>query len=56
VGRDDNFFEIGGHSLLAMQVVALIEERTGFRPEPRSLFFMTLGELADSIDSPVTTA
>jgi hypothetical protein len=53
VGSDDNFFEIGGHSLLAMQAVALIEERTGHRPEPRSLFFMTLGELAASIPMPV---
>ena len=46
VGATDNFFEIGGHSLLAMEAVALIEERTGVRLEPRSLFFRNLRELA----------
>src|SRR5690606_2720680 len=49
IGVEDRFFEIGGHSLLAMEVVARIEERLGTRPEPRSLFFMTLGELAESV-------
>lgn len=53
IGLDDRFFEIGGHSLLAMEVVARIEERLGVRPEPRSLFFMTLEELAESIRSGV---
>ena len=56
VGTGDNFFELGGHSLLAMEAVALIEERTGHRPEPRSLFFMTLGELAASAPEPVVEA
>jgi len=51
VSLDDRFFEIGGHSLLAMEVVARIEEVTGVRPEPRSLFFMTLEELAATIGS-----
>lgn len=27
VGREDNFFEFGGHSLLAMQVIARLEEQ-----------------------------
>jgi acyl-coenzyme A synthetase/AMP-(fatty) acid ligase/acyl carrier protein len=46
VGSSSNFFEIGGHSLLAMEAVALLEERAGIRLEPRSLFLMTLQELA----------
>jgi acyl-coenzyme A synthetase/AMP-(fatty) acid ligase len=56
VGVGDNFFEIGGHSLLAMEAVAMIEERTGHRPEPRSLFFMTLGEIAAAVSSPTVPA
>ncbi len=44
----DNFFERGGHSLLAMEAVTLIENRTGARLEPRALFFRTLQELAES--------
>jgi hypothetical protein len=54
VGVSDNFFEIGGHSLLAMQVVAQVEQRTGVRIEPRLLFFRTLGELAELIPEQVT--
>jgi amino acid adenylation domain-containing protein len=51
VSPGDNFFEIGGHSLLAIEVVAAIEEQTGYRLEPRSLFFMTLSEVAALITS-----
>jgi amino acid adenylation domain-containing protein len=54
IGEGDNFFELGGHSLLAMEAVAMIEERTGHRPEPRSLFFMSLGELAGTL--PITNS
>src|SRR5690606_37003279 len=56
ISAGDNFFEIGGHSLLAVEAVALIEERTGHRPEPRSLFFMTLSELASTIPAPASSA
>ena len=31
VGRNDNFFEVGGHSLLAMRAVARMEALTGVR-------------------------
>jgi amino acid adenylation domain-containing protein len=31
VGVDDNFFEIGGHSLMATQVVSIINERFGIK-------------------------
>ncbi len=49
IGLTDNFFELGGHSLLAMEAVALVEERTGHRLDPRSLFFRTLGQLAEAL-------
>lgn len=53
VGAGDNFFEVGGSSLMAMQVVARFEERTGHRIEPRLLFFRSLREIASGL--PVET-
>ena len=38
VGRTDGFFEIGGHSLLAMRVMARLERSLGVRVPLRSLF------------------
>ncbi len=38
VGRHDNFFAIGGHSLLAAQLVARIESRLGIALPLRALF------------------
>jgi amino acid adenylation domain-containing protein len=49
VGAEDNFFELGGHSLLAMEAVALVEERLGVPVDPRTLFFKTLRQQAESL-------
>ena len=38
VGRRDNFFEIGGHSLSAMQIISRIRDVFGVRVELRSIF------------------
>ncbi|MEK6424866.1 MAG: amino acid adenylation domain-containing protein, partial [Burkholderia gladioli] len=38
VGRHDNFFAIGGHSLMAAQVAARAGERTGVKLSVRSIF------------------
>jgi acyl carrier protein len=46
----DNFFDLGGHSLLCLQVVAQIEKRTGKRLSPRSLLLNTLEQLAAQLD------
>jgi amino acid adenylation domain-containing protein len=46
---DDNFFEVGGHSLLAMEVIAKVEGATGHRLEPRAMFFKTLRDLASML-------
>ncbi len=48
VGAEDNFFEIGGHSLLSLRVVTAVEKRTGRRMDPRTLFFQNLRQLAAS--------
>lgn len=47
VGRNDNFFEVGGYSLLSLQAVGAIEQRTGRRIDPRRFFFSTLAQLAE---------
>lgn len=38
IGIDDDFFEVGGHSLLAMKVLTRIEHATGARMAMRALF------------------
>ena len=42
----DNFFDLGGHSLLSMQVIARVEKQLGLRIPPRDFIFQTLGQLA----------
>lgn len=53
VGLTDNFFEIGGHSLLAIRATARLRERligrTQVRPDPRAFFFQTLEQVAASL-------
>jgi acyl-CoA synthetase (AMP-forming)/AMP-acid ligase II len=46
VGANDNFFDLGGHSLLSLRVAAAVAARTGWRMDPRTLFFQTLGQIA----------
>ncbi len=46
VGAEDNFFELGGHSLLTLRVAAVVEERLGWRMDPRTLFFQNLRQVA----------
>jgi amino acid adenylation domain-containing protein len=46
VGAEDNFFELGGHSLLSLRVVVAVEARTGWRMDPRVLFFQNLRQIA----------
>ena len=41
-----NFFDLGGHSLLCLQLVSQLEARTGKRLEPRVFLFGTLEQAA----------
>ena len=50
IGRDANFFEIGGHSLLALEAIRKIETMTGVRLEPRDIVVDQLYVLAGKID------
>lgn len=50
VSPDDNFFEIGGHSLLALEAIRLIEEKTGHRFTSADLVLERLSALAEAIN------
>lgn len=57
VGVHDNFFEIGGHSLLAARAVHLIAERCGRKVPVRTMFERpTIAELAPYVDSQADAA
>jgi hypothetical protein len=46
VSAQDNFFELGGHSLLSLRVAAAVEKESGWRMDPRVLFFQPLSQIA----------
>ena len=52
LGPQSNFFDSGGHSLLAMQVLHTIESETGVRINPLELSLQTLGQLAALLPEP----
>ena len=46
INAGDNFFDLGGHSLLAVRVAVALQKQTGWRMDPRTLFFQTLRQVA----------
>ena len=46
IGLRDNFLDLGGHSLLIMRAVAMLETRIGARLSPRAFVFQTLEQVA----------
>jgi amino acid adenylation domain-containing protein len=50
VSASDNFFDLGGHSLLVMQAIAAMEKRLGRRVGPRTFIFGTLAQVAAAYD------
>ncbi|MFO1248701.1 MAG: phosphopantetheine-binding protein [Alphaproteobacteria bacterium] len=54
VASDDNFFALGGHSLLGVKLLADIQARTGIEEELKLsdlLEFPTLGEFTAHLES-----
>ncbi len=54
VAPDDNFFALGGHSLLGVKLLAEIQARTGIEEELKLgdlLEFPTLGEFTAHLES-----
>ena len=59
VGRTDNFFDLGGHSLLTLKVAARFEAATGRRMHPGELFQQTVAQIAaahGALDTPPAPA
>jgi acyl carrier protein len=50
VGLHDNFFDIGGHSLLAMRVIVRMEKKLGARLNNAIMVLQTLEQVAAEID------
>ena len=46
VSATDNFFDLGGHSLLSMKASYLIEAKVGGLLSARDMLLLTLGQLA----------
>lgn len=46
IGTQDNFFDVGGHSLLALQMIFKVESQLGCNLTPRDVLLQTLGQLA----------
>ena len=53
VSASDHFFDIGGHSLLSMTVIARVERDAGHRFRPRDLLHASLAELARDLEGKV---
>jgi pimeloyl-ACP methyl ester carboxylesterase/acyl carrier protein len=47
----DNFLDIGGNSLMAVEIITKIEARTGIRLDSASIYVKTLAQLAASIEA-----
>ena len=52
IGRHDNFFDMGGHSLLAMSIIYEVEQRAGHRFNPLEISMQTLSQLAAAFRLP----
>jgi acyl carrier protein len=50
ISVDDNFFDIGGHSLISMRVLAEIEKELYVRLNPRVMFLESLKQIAAQCD------
>jgi Phosphopantetheine attachment site len=46
VGAHDNFFDVGGHSLLCLQMTSRLAEMTGVRLNPRIILRNDLSQVA----------
>jgi hypothetical protein len=56
VSAHDNFFNLGGHSLLVLRAISAIERRSGTRLGPRSFVIDTLGQLALQLPAAIPSA
>lgn len=50
IGANDNFFDIGGHSLLSMQVIMKVRDITGIKINPRVIILDSLEHMAEQCE------
>jgi acyl carrier protein len=51
IGREDNFFDLGGHSILGIRLIALIAERLGAQPSVGTVFqYPTIQQMARLVE------
>jgi non-ribosomal peptide synthetase component E (peptide arylation enzyme) len=55
IGLNDKFFDVGGHSLLSVKVMARIEQELGVQINFRDTMLETLGQLAKSCEEKLKT-
>jgi amino acid adenylation domain-containing protein len=51
IGRNDNFFDLGGNSLLCLHLISRVASAFDIRLEPRSLLLHTLAQVASECDA-----
>lgn len=51
VGPQDNFYELGGDSLLAVEAALALEDVFGRRIDPRLMFFQSLEQVAANVEA-----
>ena len=56
IQASDNFFDLGGNSLLVMQAVAGMEQKLGLKVDPRRYVYESLRQLAATARSPAPPA
>lgn len=52
VRREDNFFDLGGHSLLSLSAIGQMEQVTGIRVNPRRYIFESFAQIAAAYAGP----
>lgn len=50
IGLNDTFFDVGGHSLLAMKVITEVKDKTGVKLGPQDFLVCTLEQLAEKLE------
>ncbi len=50
VGLNENFFDIGGHSLLSIRIIVRVERKFGVRLDQATMVLHTLEQIASEID------
>ncbi|MEM6690704.1 MAG: amino acid adenylation domain-containing protein [Planctomycetota bacterium] len=48
---DDTFFDVGGHSLLVMELIARVEKEIGIKLGPQDFLVNTIRQLAEKLES-----